>query len=465
MFSSRMRHARLPRIVAHESRLLLRDRIVVAALAGIALLLSAAIFVDAGVAARQRDRVRQSSAAREAEAARLVAAADSYAASTVPWSVALPPANAPRLATGLSDVTPATADVFAWVTPDAWMARSEPGNPARLRIGAFDAAFVLGILLPLVVIAISHDMLAAERDGGTLSLLGVTGTALSTVLAGKIIARAGLLLVPLACGLATTFVVADQVDRAWLSRLALATAAIAAYTLLWVIAAAAVNVWMGSGSGHAVALIAVWLAWAVAVPAGLQTIVQTLWPAPDRASLIIAARDADPEVARDGRRTLDQFYGDHPELAPSMSITARQDNRRQLYLVFLANQRAVDALASDFDARVRQRRAVVQRWSWLAPPVVLQDLLSSLSGTDLKRHAAYQRQVSALVADYRQYFAPLIVQWQPWTPALAARIPQWRFIEPDTASLAEVWPNWMALLGWTVAVGSAVVAGHWRPID
>jgi ABC-2 type transport system permease protein len=302
-------------------------------------------------------------------------------------------------------------------------------------------------------------MLATERDSGTLSLIGVTGTPLATVVTGKILARTCVVIAPLLVALGTTWVVAEQVDGVWLGRLALAAAAIAAYALLWVVAAAAVNIWMTSGSGHAVVLVGLWLAWAVIVPAGLQTLIQTLWPAPDRAALIIAGRDADPEVSRDGRRALDRFYGDHPELAPSMSITARQDNRRQLFLVFLANQQAVDALASDFDARVNQRRAAVQRWGWLAPPAALQDLLASLSGTDLKRQASFQRQVGDLVMEHRRYFAPLIVQWQPWTPALAERIPKWRFNEPGTAALREVWPNWAALLGWILLATGATALG------
>ena len=48
---------------------------------------------------------------------------------------------------------------------------SETYNPELALPGVFDWAFVLIYLLPLVVIALGHDLVTAEREGGRLRLL------------------------------------------------------------------------------------------------------------------------------------------------------------------------------------------------------------------------------------------------------------------------------------------------------
>jgi ABC-2 type transport system permease protein len=84
------------------------------------------------------------------------------------WVTALDPTPQRLLAAGMSDLQ-----------PDAWRltlygkeARgdSEFENPVNLVFGAFDLAFVLAFLLPLLVIALSFNLISGEREQGTLAL-------------------------------------------------------------------------------------------------------------------------------------------------------------------------------------------------------------------------------------------------------------------------------------------------------
>ncbi|HEY7183089.1 MAG TPA: hypothetical protein VIC84_16785, partial [Blastocatellia bacterium] len=80
-----------------------------------------------------------------------------------------------------------------------------------------------------------------------------------------------------------------------------------------------------------------------------------LYPIPPRAELIIADRDAEPNVKRDGQRVLSRFYEDHPELRPAATEAEVSVFRRMLLTVFLSNQRAYEPLAQSYDIQLQRR--------------------------------------------------------------------------------------------------------------
>jgi hypothetical protein len=157
--------------------------------------------------------------------------------------------------------------------------------------------------------------------------------------------------------------------------------------------------------------------------------------------------------------TADRFYQDHPELVQLATLTERQEFRRQLYLLFLANQRAVDAMADEFRDRLADRRTAVQRWSWVSPVLLVQEALTALSGTGLDRYLSFQDQVREFVAAHRDFFAPRIVQWQPVSAADVEAMPNFTFDEPPSVR----WRQALLLCAGCLAVWSVcliVVTGR-----
>jgi ABC-2 type transport system permease protein len=67
-------------------------------------------------------------------------------------------------------------------------------NPSHLLSGHFDLAFVIVYLFPLLIFALSYNLLSAEREIGTLRLLMSQPLALRTLVPGKVLVRAGALL-------------------------------------------------------------------------------------------------------------------------------------------------------------------------------------------------------------------------------------------------------------------------------
>ena len=64
--------------------------------------------------------------------------------------------------------------------------------------GQFDVAFVVLFLYPLLIFAVSFDLTASERERGTLRLVLAQPVHLRDVVAGKMIARALLVGLPVA---------------------------------------------------------------------------------------------------------------------------------------------------------------------------------------------------------------------------------------------------------------------------
>ena len=76
------------------------------------------------------------------------------------------------------------------------MATTEIENPNRLLAGRFDLAFVIVFLYPLLILTLSYNMLSAEQEQGTLALTLSQPVSLRTLVSGKVLLRALVLLCP-----------------------------------------------------------------------------------------------------------------------------------------------------------------------------------------------------------------------------------------------------------------------------
>jgi ABC-2 type transport system permease protein len=182
-----------------ELQLLRREGLAPWALVALTLLLVAAALngrallgVQARTAAALEEEVAQTTGALADQAGRGVATAISPG--VVGYSVLSEPAVLPAaplgaLAIGQGDLLPSWYPVTARGAHH-FLAHSEPENPLRLSVGNFDAAFVIVWLLPLVVIALSFNLVSAERERGVLAVAVAAGASPAGFILGKVAARA-----------------------------------------------------------------------------------------------------------------------------------------------------------------------------------------------------------------------------------------------------------------------------------
>jgi ABC-2 type transport system permease protein len=238
----------------------------------------------------------------------------------------LPPTALAPLAVGQSDLLPS----YFKMTTDAKetvLAATELENPHRLLAGRFDLAFVLIYLYPLLILALTYNLLSSEKEQGTLVLALSQPVSLRTLATGKIAVRFAVFVVAVVAMSLVAMTVAgvDLGAGGVLPRLVLWLGAVMSYGLLWFALAAAVASFDKPSATNAMVLAALWLLLVVMMPSVLSMTTTTLYPVPSRVEMIQAMRVASDEANAEGSKLLAQYYEDHPDLASGDEQQAMTD--------------------------------------------------------------------------------------------------------------------------------------------
>jgi ABC-2 type transport system permease protein len=271
--------------------------------------------------------------------------------------------------------------------------------------GALDFAFVLVVLAPLLVVALFHDLVSAEREGGTWSLVRANPTPVLRVLAAKVAARYGLVAgVVVVTTIATPLLIGAPPDAR-----VLALAAVAAlYLLVWTTLALLIAT-LGRASGvNALLLLGVWIMLVIVGPALVATSAAARFPTPEALELTIAQRQGYHESwDRPVREAMAQFTARYPEWAHAAVPTDRYSNP----WYYAMQQRGDDAAAPAaraYRSALLARHDWVQRWWGILPPAAVQAALTRSARTDLPAYVAYLDSVAAFHERLKRRFFPVV---------------------------------------------------------
>lgn len=366
--------------------------------------------------------------------------------------MALPPAPLAALGAGLGDLYPPFFAVKAG-SKDRFLFDEDIANPGHLLSGSFDVVFVVVYLLPLVLLALSHDLLSAEREQGTWPLVCATPRSPWRVLLFKASLRAGVPmvvgLVALASGaLATATAPIDS--EGWWSLAALVLLVLM-WCLFWLAWSLWVNSWGRSSSFNAATLVVSWLLLLWGLPALVNAVAASQHPSPSRADVVLAVRQATVDTQRHSEAAQLRWLQDHP-----------QDTQGALRLRQEANLALLHAADNDADERLREhdhqthlQRALSDRLSWWIPSMRIYPAMWDLAGAGHARWDAFLGQVHTFHGQWQDHFVAYARKEQRLKAADYAqfprpaqeRIPVW---QPDALMTL-----WQALL--VLAVQSGVL--------
>ncbi len=425
-------------------------------LVGAALNGRALLGVQARTAAGLEEEAAQTTRALGEQAARGIATATSPG--VVGYSVlgepaVLPPTPLGALAIGQGDLLPAWYPVTAR-GPYNFLVRSEPENPLRLSIGNFDAAFVIVWLLPLVVIALSFNVVSAERERGVLAIAVASGSSPAAFIFGKIVARAlvvfGSLWIALfAAALAAGVPLARAAGALpWLLWLAAATL----YGAFWFALALFVNSRPRASDQNASLLAGAWLVLVILLPSLTNLAATTVFAAPSRVALTTELREASEAADRAAAATRDKYFFDHPEMQGG-------DLDRTAYFQSVAQSeldisKAMAPLLAQFDVQARKQQGLVEVLQFLSPGTMTWQALTALAGSDGARHREFRAQTLTFHDRWSGFFRERLMRSATLTAADYAALPQFRFDEPALGrTLARALPALAALLALSLLLG------------
>lgn len=350
--------------------------------------------------------------------------------------VAAPPSEFAVMSVGQSDLLPlVTNRITLFQTNYNLFTNFEQSNPVNLLAGRFDLAFVIIYLFPLFVFALSYNLLAGERETGTLQLLLSQPVKLETLIFGKIVARFGLILaVALAVSLAAIFVSSINFSVDALTRLTLFAAAIFLYCLFWFLLAVFVNARGLSSVANAAFLIGCWLFFVVIVPTLLNLAVTAIYPLPSRLELIEKTRRVDLEAGQTREKLLDKFYLDNPQVTPQN--IGKKGFLGGAYVAKLERERQVTPLNARYEQQLAAQQQAVRRLRFLSPAIAMQETLNDIAGTGTERHQHFVRQINEFFRQWNDFFKPRIFAEAKLTAQDYKQLPRFRFAEESAATIA-----------------------------
>ena len=376
--------------------------------------------------------------------------------STTAKYLRLPPTGLAAFSIGQSDIQLSYVPVSMNPTMDMTK-ENELENPINLMTGSFDIAFAVIFLLPIFILAISYDLLAREKERGTLAMILAHPVSLKELMASKIIARAGILLAGLlVLGLLALLAVGTNLGSAetW-ARFGLWMGATLLYALFWFAMAVLVNVYGKNSASNGIALAGAWLALVVVVPTLVSMLATTLYPAPSRMELTVAAREAQTEAEKAYMARLSEYYYDHLEFVPEGDeramdfLTVAMSNRNAI-------EKAVRPLYDEFQSQLNKQESLVQRFQFISPAIMMQLALNEISGTSADRFEHFLNQAYDFRAEWSEFFTVKFLQRAPLTPEDYDQFPVFEYREePFGTLLLRLVPSFLGML--TLLTGAILI--------
>lgn len=447
-------------LVRAELRLILRSRLAAASL--VLLFLLSALSIWSGLSAVDRQQATIARATAE-QARDLAAVAEAYGkpdgeAGYAAYYAFLLTSDRPSplafLALGQRDVQPPVLRVRA-LSLQQQLYESETMNAEGALPGVFDFAFVAIYLAPLIVIALTHDLITGEREGGRLRLL--------LSMPGSGLWRRRILLRHL---LTTTTILVPAVIATIVTGapmlLALAVMiVVAVYVAFWFGLSLLVAARVRASATAAAASVGCWIALTLLLPTLANAAIMRAIPVSKGIDLTLAQR----EIVHRGwdipkAATFERFLATHPEWRGYETFEGRF-HWKWLFAMHQVGDEAVAPQVAAYRASLLAREQWTTRLGWLLPNVAAQGILHRLADADLVAQLDYHDSIGAFHEQLRSFFYPYLFLDRPFTRADFDVLPSYD-ARTGTASLPAI-PMLMLLVITAFMLGAG--AAQLRGID
>lgn len=347
----------------------------------------------------------------------------------------LPPGPLALVAVGQADLYPLARQVTL-ASPDTFVSLARLDNPLQQQAGHFDFSFFLIYLYPLLILALTFDLLASEQELGTLRLLLSQPLSAQRLIAAKLLARA----LPLCASVLVLSTVGLSLSGISLQtpglllRWILVTLLILAYGGFWFALSWVINGLGKAATTNAALLALVWFSALVIVPGAINLSARVLYPVPSRVQFVQTVAEVTQEARSQSSKLLSKYFEDHPELLRG------KVNQTEFANLQLAKEAAVAEALQPVTAQYRQQLVHQQQWvdrlQWLSPSLVAQQVLTELAGNSRYRYQQWERQIQAFHLRWQSWFTPKIRAQQAIRASDYAHMPQFVFSEPAAQQIA-----------------------------
>jgi ABC-2 type transport system permease protein len=336
---------------------------------------------------------------------------------------------------GRSDIEPRMAEVRMGYRADTLFRNYQIDNPERLQRGRIDLSFVAIVVAPLLLIALGYGLLASDRDSGTLRLIAAQAGGVGRLVAARSINRLALVIGPLLLG-AAALLLTGSADPARMTAALLWLGVALAGIAFWWALILLVNALKVSAETSAFLLIAAWILLVFAAPPLINSAAQALNPPPSRMAQIVESRRAEQQAT-------ETYKNDHGTdgLAELQRV---KDVVAQYQRISTAHDRAIRPLTDALERQLVAQQRAVRQAQWISPPMTVSNTLAQIAGTDTETYAGLRSAAFAYLSDYQAALTRGIANNRLFTLADHDALP--RFQAPPKPA-----PDWLGVL-WTLIV-------------
>ncbi|MFT7482167.1 MAG: ABC-2 type transport system permease protein [Oceanospirillaceae bacterium] len=330
---------------------------------------------------------------------------------------------------------------------------SEIANPEKLLTGNFDFAFVLIYLFPLFIIAISYNMLSAEREGGTLSLLLSNPISERKISLFKVAFRAILTLsIALFLLLIAIFICELPINGTLFSWL-LSTVL---YITFWFGVVFAINNLQRNSAFNAFSLLGTWLVIVVVIPALTNLYLSISYASPPRNDLTQAIRHEYGEIwekyydKNHRYQTAVKLGQKYPELK---SDTASNWSDKYSLASYDFYDEKLLPYFDKYTQLNQQKSDVGNAMSAFSAAALTQNIYNSLAQTDSKRHLQFQEEIRGFHTELKLFFYRYVYQNKTFPKSDFEKIPQFESKQnpaPKATRLPMLYLALSTLFVWTI---------------
>lgn len=317
---------------------------------------------------------------------------------------------------GQRDVNPFQVKV-KMLTLEGQIYDSEISNPINLLYGNFDLAFVIVFLLPLLIIALCHNLISAEQENGIWNLLRSQPISLAHIVAWRLAIRFVFVFLLVALSLiAGCAVMGGAFDVRFLYALTIAVF----YLAFWFTLAAFVASLQKSSVFNALSLLGVWIFLTILAPALLNLVISTSLPVSESFEVTVRQREGYHNKWDQAKReTMSRFYEIYPEYR-SVPIPEDKFSWGWYYAMNLMGDLESANSTAQYTEKLRKRDQLTNRAALFLPTINTQLAFNRLTGNDLETHLEFLDSVRRFHKRIREYFYPYIfreakvedVDWQ-----------------------------------------------------
>ena len=282
-------------------------------------------------------------------------------------------------------------------------------NPMRLQVGNLDLNFLIIFLFPLVIIALTFNLLSEEIEKGTWKMITTQAKSPFRFLLLKLSIRVCFVFATVSLLFFIAKIILEiTFDTDFLNMISISFL----YVIFWFALCFFVILLRKRSTTNAIVLLASWLLLVVFLPVVINNYIIDKYPLEEAFTMTIKQRDAyHKKWDTDKKETLNKFYQHYPQFA---KYGVKEHGFSWLWY-YAMQQMGDDESKREREAmyeKIKNRAALSRKIAYFLPPLQTHLVMNDLAKTTLNHHVKFLKATTKFHENIRLEFYPKIFEGQ-----------------------------------------------------